>query len=47
MSATELAYTSLAVSLFGHLVQFGLFMIHCRRDKREIRRLEQRPEVAR
>ena len=47
MSSTDLALAALAVSLLGHLVQFGMFLIHCRRDKREIRRLEDRQETLR
>lgn len=47
MSEAELTQVALAVSLFGHLVQLGLFLLHCRRDKREVKRLESRQETQR
>lgn len=47
MTIEELTLSALVVSLLGHLVQFGMFMIHCRRDKREVKRLENRQETLR
>lgn len=39
MTPTALSIAALAVSLIGNLVQFGLLLIHCRRDKRELEKL--------
>lgn len=33
-------WLALCVSLFGNFVNFGLLVIHCRRDKRKFSQLE-------
>lgn len=40
MTDTALSIAALAISLLGNLVQFGLLLLHCRRDKREFKKLK-------